>query len=245
MFREERTDKILEYVRKKNFCTVDELVKWFNYSPATIRRDLTYLASLDLVKKSYGGVSSTAAKPMQVREHVNVRAKVKLCERAAELIRDGDVVFVDGTTTTYFLGEKLLGKKNVTVVTTNLKLAMFCGEHRIKCIVAGGNVVDTSMLCGPFCIETVEKIKYDVAVISPGVMDFQGRVSVWSGYWEADRIALRNSAKRVLICDHNKIRDDEKYVYCDLSAFDVVILDEKCPESISKAYPDVEYLVAD
>ena len=244
MFKEERTGKVLEYVRQKGFCTVEQLVNWFNYSPATIRRDLTYLAGLGLVKKSYGGVSSTLARPMQVREHINVHGKVKLCEYAAEMVHDGDVIFADGTTTTYFLGEKLLGKKGITVVTSNLKLAMFCGEHKINCIVTGGRVCDSTMLVGNYCTEIVEKIKYDIAFISPWYMDKKGNFEMWEGNWPHTMAALKNADKKVVLCDVNKITDACKYAYGNVGIFDTVVFDEDFQSVIKENFPDVEIVVA-
>ena len=106
MFKEQRTDKILEIIKENQYVTVDYLVNRLHYSPATIRRDITYLADLGLVKKSYGGVSITGGKPSIVREHDNISGKVKVCKFSSDFIKDGDVVFIDGATTTYFLEEK-------------------------------------------------------------------------------------------------------------------------------------------
>ena len=82
MFKEQRTDRILEIIRENKYVTVEQLVNRLHYSPATIRRDVTYLANLGLVKKSYGGVSITDAKPFVIREHENITEKIKMCRFA-------------------------------------------------------------------------------------------------------------------------------------------------------------------
>ena len=244
MFKAERTDKILEFVRQREFTSVDELVRWFNYSPATIRRDLNYLADLGLIQKSYGSVCAKAGRPTLIREHDNVGAKVRICERAADFIKDGDVVFIDGTTTTYFLGEKLLKKKGLTVVTTNMKLAMFLGEHKVNCYLTGGKVCDTTMLAGDVCTDLVEKMRFDVAVFSPGIIDKEGHLAVYEGFWGFMRSAMKNCKKNILVCDLKKLEKKSSYFAGNIGMFDVVIFDDEFPDTISQAYPDVECIIA-
>lgn len=174
MFKYERAELIMEILKKYKYTTVDFLVKELHYSPATIRRDLTYLEANGLVKKSYGGVSiNEYAKPVIIREHENIDVKTRIAKKASELINEHNSVFVDGTTTTYFLGEFLKNKKNITVTTSNLKLATYLGENNVKCYVMGGRVIDTNMLCGSskpgvkktICSENLENVNY---VISDG-----------------------------------------------------------------------------
>ena len=155
MQKQERIEQVLEIIKSRKFCTVDELVEQLHYSPATIRRDLTHLAQRKLVEKSYGGASYIGMWTLTVREHHRALAKAKLCQTAADLVQDGDAVFVDGTTTTYFLRDILLKKKDLQVVTTNLKLAFELGEKNVTCFLPGGRLCDTAMLGGPLAAETL------------------------------------------------------------------------------------------
>ena len=159
MFKNERTDRIMEILKENKYTTVEKLVVELHYSPATIRRDLTYLAEIGLVRKSYGGVRiEENAKPLIVREHEMHDEKIKICKMAADLINDGDFIFIDGTTTTFFLGEFLELKKDITVMTSNLKLALLLGEKNINCFVTGGKVVDTGMLAGTLADDAVKRL---------------------------------------------------------------------------------------
>ena len=99
MFKNERTDKIMEILKENKYTTVEKLVSELHYSPATIRRDLTYLAEIGLVRKSYGGVCiEENAKPLIVREHEMHDEKIKICKMAADLINDGDFIGLIGHT---------------------------------------------------------------------------------------------------------------------------------------------------
>ena len=100
MQKQERIEQVLEIIKSRKFCTVDELVEQLHYSPATIRRDLTLLAQRGVIQKSYGGASYIGDRSFAVREHQHIAIKAHLCHADEHLIQDGDNVFVDGTTTT-------------------------------------------------------------------------------------------------------------------------------------------------
>ena len=243
MLKAERTDKVFEIIKEKKYTTVAELVKRLCYSPATIRRDLTYLERLGLIVKSYGGVSiNQMAKPVIIREHENTVDKIKLCKSASQFINDGDTVFIDGTTTTYFLNEYLLKKKNITVVTTNLKLAMFLGENNVKCFVTGGQVHDTIFLSGALSSELIKKMRIDVAFFSCGRVSGSGEVCVGEKFWDFMNVAINKSKKNVLLCDAQKIKEKFSMVFCDLGVFDVVITDGEFSEHVYKKFKNTEFI---
>ena len=243
MFKEQRTDKVLEIIREKKYVTVDMLVSLLHYSPATIRRDITYLANLGFVRKSYGGVSIINSKPVIVREHDNITEKIEICRKASDLINDGDYVFIDGTTTTYFLGEMLLKKKNVTVVTTNLKLAMFLGEHKVNCYVCSGQVWDSEFLCGVYVSDLIDKMNFDCAFFSVGVLANDGRFSIYEKFSSFMQSAKKHSKRSILLCDSKKIGLEAKRYFGDLNFFDAVISDEQFSNSLVESFPETEFIV--
>lgn len=245
MFKEQRIDKILDIIRENKYVTVDVLVSRLHYSPATIRRDITYLANLGIVKKSYGGVSITAGKPSIIREHENIPNKVKVCKRALDLINDGDRIFIDGTTTTYFLGEFLIKKKNVTVFTTNLKLAIYLGEHKINCYVCGGKVHDSTMLGGPYVSDLIEKTRFDKAFFSVGTINKEGQISVAPHFWDFMKSAFRNSKSNILLCDREKLNEYSKSYYADVNAFDTVICDCEMPDVFYEKFKNTTFITAE
>lgn len=244
MIKNERIDKVLEIVREEKFVTVENLVKKLHYSPATIRRDLTYLADMGFVKKSYGGVSVALGQPAVVREHENTLEKIRVCKCASELIKDGDVVFVDGTTTTYFLGERIIKKKGVVVLTNNLKLASFLFEHGVECYVTGGKVYDGIMLGGTHAVDTIVKFNIDVAFFSVGALSKEGLIAHSEFYWDLTKTAIRNSKKSVLLCDKEKFNKKVSRYIADVGTYDVVITDEPLSKEIKSKFKDTEFIVA-
>ena len=106
-----RKDEILEILRRYQYVTVNFLADALHISASSIRRDLAVLEARGLVKRSHGGVravedgNTLVPFPMRVQE--NSIAKRAICQKAAALIRDGDVLFVDNSTTCLYLPEFL------------------------------------------------------------------------------------------------------------------------------------------
>ena len=52
-----RTFAIIDYLKQKKYCSVNELMEHFNVSPTTIHRDITSLVRNNQVRKVHGGVA--------------------------------------------------------------------------------------------------------------------------------------------------------------------------------------------
>jgi DeoR family myo-inositol catabolism operon transcriptional repressor len=244
MIKNERIDKVLEIIREEKYITVEKLVNKLHYSPATIRRDLTQLEKLGLVKKSYGGVSVASGQPAIVREHENTLEKIRICKFASDFIKDGDVVFVDGTTTTYFLGERILKKKDVIVCTANMKLASYLCENSVPCYVCGGMVFDGIMLGGAHSCDIIEKFNFDVAFFSPGAVSEEGLVSHSENYWGYTKTVMRRSKQNILLCDNKKTQKTTKMYIGNVGMFDIVVSDDVMPKQMKDKYENTKFLVA-
>ena len=98
MYQQERMDEIMKILKKNHYVTVDYLVKEIKYSPASIRRDLTLLEKQGLITRSYGGVTYKDANisPFRFRQHSMKTVKNAIAKKAASLVKNGDVVFIDG-----------------------------------------------------------------------------------------------------------------------------------------------------
>jgi DeoR/GlpR family transcriptional regulator of sugar metabolism len=105
MYQQERMDKIIKILKENQYVTVDYLVQEIRYSPASIRRDLTLLEKQGLVKRSYGGVEikDDRSTPFRFRQHSMKLAKNAIAKQAASLVKNGDTVFLDSSSTPFTL----------------------------------------------------------------------------------------------------------------------------------------------
>ena len=115
MYQKERIDKITEFLKLHGYVTVRFLTEELHYSTATINRDLNIMEKQNLVHRTYGGVELIERKavPLPFRYHKMRTAKAKLGKAAADLVCDGDTIFIDATTTTEFIGKHLTDKKEI------------------------------------------------------------------------------------------------------------------------------------
>ncbi|MBQ8752701.1 MAG: DeoR/GlpR transcriptional regulator, partial [Clostridia bacterium] len=150
MYQKIRQEAILDILRKEGYVTVAYLTQQLHYSTATINRDLNTLARQGFLRRSYGGaelVDNHSVK-LPFRYHKLKTEKRLIGQAAAALIQPGDVVFIDGTTTTQSMAPYLTDIERLTGITNNLALAEFLSSEGLDAVCLGGRVVEPpSMVC--------------------------------------------------------------------------------------------------
>ena len=98
MYQKERIDAVYDIIKKNGYVTVKYLINEIHYSSATINRDLNMLEKQGLIRRSYGGAELIEKKvaPLTFRYHKMKATKEKMGKAAAELVNDGDIIFIDG-----------------------------------------------------------------------------------------------------------------------------------------------------
>lgn len=246
MYQKERMDKILDILKKVHYTTVDYLVEQVRYSPATIRRDLTQLENQGLIKRTHGGaeINKENETPFIFRQHSMKSAKSKMAKMAASLVKDGDVVYLDGSSTVQYLGHFLLDKKDICVITNNIILASFLAEHGIETYCAGGKVTELpGTASGMLTAHAFSSFIADIMFFSTDGIDKNGVITIKpEGYWLHNNAMLDHSKKHVYLCGSDKVGKHSKIVQCDLSQVDYFISDCELSDEIKEKFPNTEYL---
>ena len=246
MYQQERMDEIMKILRENHYVTVDFLVKEIKYSPASIRRDLTLLEKQGLVTKSYGGVTYKDANiaPFRFRQHSMKSAKNAIAQKAAKLIKNGDVVFLDGSSTTQYMGHFLTDKKGITVITCNTLLANFLSEHGINTYCTGGKVVEyPGILGGSFMLDTLSKFNIDIAFFSSRAFDSKGQIiSLGEGGMLNHQSFRKYSNKLVYLCGSDKFDAEGKFVSLTLSDIDYFISDKNLSEDLKSKFKTTTFI---
>ena len=241
-----RQEQIMHILEKQGYATVRELVALLHYSSATINRDLNALQNLRLVKRSYGGVEPADREkmpPLPLRYNFMKREKRHIGNAAAELIEDGDTVFVDGSTTTQSIGPYLMNKKNLCVITNNMQLAIMLGEFDIDVVCLGGHIVERPhMLDGDETVENAMKYHVKKAFFSTGAFSEDGRIASGKQYHLLHKVMLRNSEKIYFLADRSKLVDSFELELCDFSVLDGVITDFEFPEETRERFPQTAFI---
>jgi DeoR family fructose operon transcriptional repressor len=193
---------------------VRDLANRFEVSESTIRRDLEELEAQGLVRRVYGGAiiepQFQSEPPFEVREISHKEEKERVGRAAAELVQNGETIFIDGGTTTQFMLPYLRDRKNLTVVTCGINIAAALSNRKeVSTVVIGGELdIESRSSIGPLALEALEfySIRCDRAFISAG------GVSAKYGITNRilDRIPLKRKAMEIsqkvaVVVDGSKI----------------------------------------
>ena len=246
MYQQERMDEILRILNKNHYVTVDYLVNEIRYSPASIRRDLTLLEKQGLVVRSYGGVTLGNANisPFRFRQHNMKLAKHAMARKAANLVKDNDVVFIDGASTTQYIGHFLTEKKNITVITRNMLLADFLNEHGITTFCTGGKVIESpGILGGPFALDILKNFNIDIAFFSTLAFKLNGEIlSINEQGKQIVEAYKKYSKKLVYLCASDKFDAEGKFVCATLDEIDYFISDKSVSDTLKGKYKNTVFL---
>ena len=246
MYQQERMDEIMKILKKNHYVTVDYLVKEIKYSPASIRRDLTLLQKQGLITRSYGGVTYKDANisPFRFRQHSMKTAKNAIAKKAASLVKNGDVVFLDASSTTQYMCRFLTEKKGITVLTCNMLLADFLSEHGINTYCTGGRVVEyPGILGGSYMLDTLSKFNIDIAFFSSTAFNSKGQIISLSENGMLNHQSYRKYSKKLAyLCGSDKFDTSGNFVGLTLNDVDYFISDKKLPESMEQNFKTTTFM---
>ena len=233
----EREEKILNALLEKESMSVGELSAKLYVSQPTLRRDLIKLEQMGKIVRTHGGAQlltkpADAKVPFYLREQEQNDAKSQMALRAAELIRDGDIIMLDGSTSAHNIIPLLSRFNNLIVITNSAKSAFLLGNMGIQNICTGGRMI-TRSLCyiGEDAERTVSNYNADVLFFSCRGISADGRLTDTSVEENGlRRCMLRQSAKRVLLCDSSKLGNVYLNNLCHLSEVDELICEKPVPQ---------------
>ena len=132
---------------------VEDLIERFAVTPATLRKDLTYLEKSDLITRSRGEAhlkDTSMAPPLLMRGENHADDKLAIARVACSLVGDDDSLILDAGTTTLAIAKQLTGKKGLTVITNSLPAAYILVSRGVSVMMSGGTLQANSMsLVGP------------------------------------------------------------------------------------------------
>jgi len=235
MLQSERQDRILGYLLEHDYLTVPEAAKVFQASPATVRRDFDELAGRQLVRRVHGGIRPAGKQiqgmePFSLRELRFSQEKNALAREAVKRLESGNVVFIDGGTTTFHLG-LCLPEIDLRVITNSVRLARVLEEKNPvtanwEIYVTGGYLYPKSgILLGPSAEAGLGQYHADWAFLSVGGVTAAGISNTNELVVESERVMMRNSEKVAVLADHSKLGKNAMCHVCGLGEIDLLITD--------------------
>jgi len=162
---ESRRREIAERLRATGAVTVAEVEERYGVSPMTARRDLAELERRGVVRRTHGGavLPTISAHEDSFARRLDVEAaeKARLAEAAVDRLTPRETIFLDSSTTTYYVARRLVETGLAATVLTNslpvLELLFKEGGPGVEVIGIGGSLRRlTRSFVGPFAVRTVQ-----------------------------------------------------------------------------------------
>ena len=169
--RKLRTLDIVDYVKAKKRCTLAHLMQKFKVSSATIHRDVAELVAAGHLERVRGGVAFFPRGTFHDRASVNREAKERIAARALEYVTEGDILFLDSSSTTAALASAIAARAftNITLVTNSV--AIMENFHKMPrnyvLIALGGNYdPQLNSFLGSSALRELERLTVSKAFVS-------------------------------------------------------------------------------
>ncbi|MBA2117333.1 DeoR/GlpR family DNA-binding transcription regulator [Bremerella alba] len=234
-----RQEQILRFLSETGALRVEEAVTRIEASPATIRRDFNQMAEAGLVERIHGGiklVNQIDPLPFRAREVKNSGQKLEIARRATTLLSEGDVVFVDGGTTTLQLADCLPPIK-LRIITNSLTLAAaierrMLGRGPWEVFLTGGYLFPgTGLLVGPSAQYSIEQYHADWALLSAGGITETGIFNDNEHVVESERLMIKHADRVAVLADESKFGRHAMRHIANLDQLDYLVSNQRTQDS--------------
>lgn len=241
-----RKEEVLDYIKDRGVCSVEELQTSFAVSISTIHRDLNILEREGRINKFYGKVTIKDESVLyRSRIRVNVELKRRVAQKALDYIENGDCLFIDNSTTTYYLAEVLCESsfQDILVVSNSaLVIDLFLKNKSIGFVSTGGKLnKDFDSFVGPQALRTINDFNGNKYFFSTSSISIEGGVS---DVYSPDEIAVknrmyRNARESYLLIDSTKFGQVSTVKWFELKDVRNVVTDNKVPNDILQEFRDL------
>ena len=237
MLSAERKRVILEVAGRDGRVVATELSKRFGVSEDTIRRDLRELAADGLLHRVHGGALPLPKPPVSVSYASRVgqrpEAKAAIALAGAKLVRNGQVILVDGGTTPLEVAHHFPADLRATVVTHSLPvLEALAGRPAIELIAVGGRVFgDALVMVGPVTVDAYRALRADVCFFGVAGIDVEAGVTALNQD-EAlvKRAMIEGTAQVVAVAAADKLGTAGAFSVAPIGRVTHLVTDKSAPE---------------
>lgn len=250
MFALERQKRILEILQSDGAVMVSKLATELNVTEETIRRDLEKLESQEALLRTHGGAipidDSTHDLSLEKRKNTNAKEKEKLAQVAVEHILPGDTIFLDASTTTFYMAKFLKKMQGVTVITNSIRIINeLANAENIKLIAIGGKVNANLSFVGGVAEKTIEESYFATKVFfsSKGITENAGVLESNEQECDIKRRMIENSKTKYYLCDKSKIGKVGFVKLASIETLDYFITDTELDRGFTEKFNEFKVQV--
>ncbi len=235
MTRNERQKVILDYLRQHKAATYADIERIVEVSNMTVRRDIDCLAENGKVIKTIGGAQIADAEADRYESAILSRLVDQTAEKraitaeAVKYIREGEIIYLDGSSTCLELAKRITEQKtNVTVVTNSMLVHMELAKGKDISIINLGGQHDPVSYCltGSHAEEQAQKYFIEKAFFSTkGFSPIEGTFESSVATFRIKQIVASKSSEVALLVDHTKFGQKGLCKVLDISQINTVFTD--------------------
>jgi DeoR/GlpR family transcriptional regulator of sugar metabolism len=239
---ERRREQILSYLSAQERTSVSELSQELGVSEVTVRKDLDQLEAQGLLTRVRGGAVVSGRGRLErffaTREQEHLEEKRRIAQAAANLIRSGQRIFLDASTTALQVAHLIKDRQSLVVVTNGLYTALelnFCAG--ITTIVVGGTMRRrSSSLVGSFNYNSLQRLRVDIGFFGArGVTARDGLMEEDIEEAQLKQQMVSTSGTVVGIVDASKFGATSFSAFALPQEIDLIITDDSAPAEIVEA----------
>ena len=227
--KEQRRSEIESYIKEHGNATMKELQYRFGVSMNTLRSDIDFLAEAGNISKVYGGVQYvTQHSSFEYRIIRYTNEKLRIARKAADLIEDGDVIYLDYGTTTPGIIDFLSNRKNVSIITANMYAIQKCLQYsNLSLFVLPGEFdIGIYGLISENTNTDLKNYSFNKAFMSCCGILSDGRICVSRFLQQKEKQNVMSQSKmKYLLTYSSKFQEIRMLNYSVLSDFNILITD--------------------
>lgn len=240
MNKVERQERILQLASERGTVYLPRLMAATGASRPTLRRDFEELAESGAVERIRGGIRATrrdGSAPFNLRAVQHSKAKSAIARKAVASLRAGDVLFVDGGTTTYHICFHL-PRVPLRIITNSLRLSAYLDDAATRhpeweVYLTGGKIQPGSnMLTGPGTLHSLDFYHADWAFLSVGGICDDGLYNTAEAIAETERKMIERADRAVLLADQSKLGRRAMCRVCGVGRIHELITDAPAGRSL-------------
>ena len=234
-----RQQALLKELREEKTVDVETVAQKLGVSPTTIRRDLVMFEKQNLIERFHGGATLLEESlreedlPTDNHEAEDREQKHIIARYAAELVEDGDTIFLNSSSTALLMLD-YLKEKRVIVVTNNGFAVSYPHDPQVEIIMTGGEIYQRrKSLVGEFALHTLTKIIADKAFIGVGGISAEGGIttSVLPETAVNETMLRRCQGKRYVLAANSKIGREHNFHSADVNQVNCLITCKGAPSN--------------
>lgn len=238
VFASMRQEAILQLARAEGRVGVAELAEKLSVTTETVRRDLTALERMGLLRRVHGGalpVNRSVLDGPDERIHEMADEKDRIARAALDAIPDGGTILIDAGTTTAAFARHVPADVFLTVVTNDFEIARQIGRNeRHSVILVGGRLRDQgTSVVGPYAEAMLAPLLVDVAFMGTSGVSVARGLSTPDPADATTKAAMIRSARRIVVlADHSKIGAEYFQRFAELEQVDLLVVDDALDDEV-------------